>query len=488
MKEEKSDIEQFFSAGLTGGDIPFEESDWKAMEEKLNDFDALAATSRPDWARWIAGTGIAVLLFTAGWFSHQWIIDDQETLNAERLENIAGSNPAVTNPDSGNEDPVTGQSGGTSDHGPGQEAAMASDGQSGSTSDSETSEEAAIASAEILSSDPILREGVARAESNEDRAGSGDNSPAAPTLDEHGNSTPSSGQPEIQGEESGNLTTAPVPVSEEVVRERTGNSRNAEQIPTERSTTDAGLATTRGNHGIVETDLGQIQRLGPEWTFDLPFAFIEGRETEVHPATSPVPAWEIGLTVAPDLNGVGAIENYKLAWEAGVSVYYNVTRHWRLSSGIYYAKKSYLASGTDYSPPEGYWDYHTNGIIPEEVDARCGILDIPLNLTYIWNPRQKFRITTTLGLSNYLILNEDYQYSFGYNKPYSGYDHWSTEENSAAFFGMLNAGIGAEWRIRPGLLMAVEPYVKVPLKEVGFGNVPLTGTGIYFTIRKQISK
>lgn len=441
MKEDSNEIEKFFNSHLGENEIPFEENDWTAMEEKLNAYDTMGGGSQSMTGKYIAVVSLAILLFMAGWFSREMFI----TSEVQDQVNVTAPSPSGSQND-------------------------LQDGLS-SRKETTTSDE----------------EFLAKTEGKEDL-----------------NSSQSSKKPDqIQGGER-NLSGHSIDSNDQMMKHEVSSDDQNPQFSLSRKKsisdfTDNGFqrenSYVRNGRGALWENIDRIEKIEPSVESILPDMKILIRIPIRYPDESTIQEnsrerlprrWSIGVTVAPDFNGVGAAENYRLAWEVGILGAYSLHPKWRLSTGVLYAKKSYKASGDQYSPPEGYWDNATYGIIPERIDAACGIIDIPLNITYLWNSNSRFRFTTTTGLSNYIILNEDYRYEYGDDAPYNDYNEWSTDENSTAFFGMINVAIGVEWEFRPGLDLAIEPYLKVPVKEIGFGNVPLTGTGVFFTIRKNL--
>jgi len=198
--------------------------------------------------------------------------------------------------------------------------------------------------------------------------------------------------------------------------------------------------------------------------------------------------WSVGISYAPDANSVGLGQRLSVTNKFSFQLYYKLGNRFSISTGLAYSKKKYETEGKNYTPPEGYWKESTNGILPKDIDGICTVIDIPLNLTYLWNPKKKFRLLTTFGISNYILLDEDYQYEFESVNPFSA-TGWKTEDNTNVFFGLANMSVAAAWNINKKLEFQIEPYLKVPIKKIGFGNVPLYSSGVYFRLKiKFISK
>ena len=192
----------------------------------------------------------------------------------------------------------------------------------------------------------------------------------------------------------------------------------------------------------------------------------------------------IGLTYAPDLTSTGFFNRQQLAQSFGVQFVYKINRKWGLQTGISYVKKKYEADPENYEPYENYWQYKTNGYIPDEVYGNCGVIDIPVNITFNWSGAGRFSFVTTAGISSYFLLDEEYYYEFD-NYPNASYG-WSTTENSRFIGGIINASFGVSVKVNKRTSLLMEPYLKIPVQNVGYGNLKLFSTGSFFTIRYDI--
>ena len=192
--------------------------------------------------------------------------------------------------------------------------------------------------------------------------------------------------------------------------------------------------------------------------------------------------WGLAASFAPDFNSVGMDSKREFSGQVGIQVFVTVKSRFSVSTGIYYNKKKYTAEGEEYHPPNQYWNYYTNGVVPKEVFGHCAVLDIPLNLTYNWSPDRKLQFLSTIGASNYIVLSEDYKYRFdSYNA--GAAEGWDTNESSRVMFGIANLSLGVQYFIKPKIGIKVEPYLKVPLKDIGWGQVDLYSTGTLISLQ-----
>ncbi|MBV6642366.1 MAG: hypothetical protein KI791_16730 [Cyclobacteriaceae bacterium] len=190
----------------------------------------------------------------------------------------------------------------------------------------------------------------------------------------------------------------------------------------------------------------------------------------------------VALGISPDFNSVGMNENKELSGQIGLQFITTFRNRLSLATGASYGKKKFITSGENYFPPNEYWKRFTNGVIPEEVNGHIVVIDIPINLTYNWNPANRVQFISSIGVSNYFILSEDCTYKFSSYNPGTEYG-WDSDEMTKELFGVGNLSLGIMWYLKPRINLRVEPYIKVPLKDVGWGSVDLYSAGSLISIQ-----
>ncbi len=216
------------------------------------------------------------------------------------------------------------------------------------------------------------------------------------------------------------------------------------------------------------------------------FIFVQEEKTNASKAVIPKHkgpfSFSVALGVAPDLNSVGMDAKKALTGQAGVQFITTFKERVGLATGVFYGKKRYITNGENYYPPGRYWERFTNGVLPSEIDGHIVVIDIPVNLTYHWNTHGRIRFVSSVGISNYLILSEDCKYVFPDYNPGAEYG-WDTEEMTKELLGVGNLSFGMLWYLNSRVNLRVEPYLKIPLKDVGWGNVDLYSAGSLISIQ-----
>ena len=92
------------------------------------------------------------------------------------------------------------------------------------------------------------------------------------------------------------------------------------------------------------------------------------------------------------------------------------------------------------------------------------------------------------SISSFWMLREvyDYRYGDGYMPPANARRNWTGRNKHRHLFSVLQLGMGYETPLSKKLYFQVEPFVQVPLGQIGFGKVDLTSFGTHFTLKYQL--
>jgi hypothetical protein len=192
--------------------------------------------------------------------------------------------------------------------------------------------------------------------------------------------------------------------------------------------------------------------------------------------------WSLGLLFAPEFSTT-RLNHYSTPGESlGLRIGYQFSNRFSVNTGIIRSSKKYKDDAGEYNTNPNYWKNRTNGVIPEEINGQCLVLEIPLDLQFDVIRTQKSRVYASAGMSSYFMLSQSYRYKF--EAPNPGADSgWSTSKSESYWFGVGIISAGYERNIHPALMIGLEPYLKVALTEVGWPNINLLSTGAYVTLR-----
>ena len=194
---------------------------------------------------------------------------------------------------------------------------------------------------------------------------------------------------------------------------------------------------------------------------------------------------QIGVLVAPDFSSVNSMSGDKPGSTIGLTADYQFAHHWYVGSGLLLSRKNYAAAPQDFHPPKDF--YSQNGMTQNGapnvnfVKGSFSMLEIPLNLRYDFSVTGNTMFFATAGLSSYLMTSENCNYYYRWwtqpmikNMQYDNHPDY--------LFSALDLSMGVEMGVSNTLSVLVAPYVKVPVRNIGFGQVALSSVGINFVL------
>ncbi|MDB5139917.1 MAG: hypothetical protein JWR12_1833 [Mucilaginibacter sp.] len=194
-------------------------------------------------------------------------------------------------------------------------------------------------------------------------------------------------------------------------------------------------------------------------------------KSKIKPVNAFRPQYALTVLAAPDINGVGSFQQSKVGTNVGLQFSAGVTKKLTITTGAMYSAKPYTM---------GFENYHTLyqfSETPVNVTADCRMLDIPINVGYqVYNKHQN-KISLGTGLSSYIMLHESYK--FNYSDPYaSGPTAYTVPHSNKYFLGVFNLNATYDHQINSKVAIEIQPYLKLPLTNIGYSQVRLQSTGV----------
>jgi hypothetical protein len=155
---------------------------------------------------------------------------------------------------------------------------------------------------------------------------------------------------------------------------------------------------------------------------------------------------------------------------------YRFSKKWSIQSGAMKSIKHYSAYPADYK-----WIWKNVNTPLKEIIATCRMIDIPLNVRYDFRSSPRRKMFASTGLTSYLMKKETYNYFYENDADPS--IKWRQWNGKTGFYaaGVLNFSTGFEYKFTKKLSFQVEPFAKIPIKQIGFGKVKLSSYGILFS-------
>jgi len=195
-------------------------------------------------------------------------------------------------------------------------------------------------------------------------------------------------------------------------------------------------------------------------------------------------SFNTGIGFSPDFSTVGLGNFIKPGFRWNVMLEVEFSKRFSLNTGIVWVKNKYEAIGEEYHAPSGYWK---NGVVADATYGKCVMLDVPLNVRYNFHTMGRHKLFISGGSSTYFLLKEDYYFSYDQDDP-SLPTYWGTDKTSIYPFGILNLSFGYEYQLGRRGALQVEPFIKLPMGGVGWGDVKLHTVGVYFMYKYRLGK
>jgi hypothetical protein len=181
---------------------------------------------------------------------------------------------------------------------------------------------------------------------------------------------------------------------------------------------------------------------------------------------------QVGLS--PDLSIINSGSSEKIGRNSVLAVQYRLNSRWSLQTGLIKSIKYYSAAASAYNFS---WKPGANPIV--NVAGSCRMLDIPLNVRYDYRSANRLKLFVNGGVSSYHMLHEKYNYTYENNyDPNIKYRSWTGKTGFYAA-GVINLSSGIEYKLGKKVSFMVEPFAKMPIRQLGFGKVKLQTYGVF---------
>lgn len=475
MSEENNHIEQFFKKHLEVEQTSFMEEDWLKMEAKL---DAAGASAPNSIKRGIGiRKGLIILLlattfaFILGWFLRDVHFKDDTSTSTQKSDRTKDAPPAVSNSKS-----------------------------TTNLADSLATHKEPIAGfSDEGSNDPIS----SVISSNSDTSALSDSQESDNSKKEDGNHLLShkeiegtNNQDEIIDQHSVSQTNINI---SSLTAQTNGSEQSVDEQPSFEKSIDADEKEDyEQDEHIISKPIPRyfVARKQPnlkEYFYNsLPNAentltqYLTGQmNCPSAPQSFNWKRFAIGLAWAPDFNSLNFKREAKVTNKLGLRLFWKPLTRFEIQSGIFFNRKKYVSPGEEYHPPAGYWGQQTNGIVPDWVNGSCAVIDIPVTIGFDVIQTKRWNWSINGGLSNYILLDEIYSYEFEKPNPDAVWG-WETGENTTLNWSVMNASIGGEFLWRSKTSLKIEPFIQMPLQDIGWASVSLYGYGVLFTVKQNL--
>lgn len=170
--------------------------------------------------------------------------------------------------------------------------------------------------------------------------------------------------------------------------------------------------------------------------------------------------------------------------DIGVLLGYSFNKKWSIETGIFRDKKYYYSDGEYFNTSKIYMPVNSK---ITTVNGNCTMWEVPLSVRYNLKSSASRTWFATAGISSYIMKGENYKYVYYYSATGQSRE-WNGSYNNASSHLISVAQVSGGYTHQLGKIgeLRIEPYVKLPLRGVGIGSMPLQSAGIHVGITKRL--
>ena len=190
----------------------------------------------------------------------------------------------------------------------------------------------------------------------------------------------------------------------------------------------------------------------------------------------------VGIMAGLDLSSV-KFKSLKTGNNKGIIAGYAFNKRWSLETGLFWNKKRFFGDGTSFRP-SGYT--LPQGVEMLSVYGNNQLYEWPVNVRFTVLPK-KHSLFVTAGLSSYFMKTESYEYEYQFNgqpgKSFSSYKNQTKD-----WFSVASFSLGYTHKLGNIGSVRLEPYIKLPIRDIGFNNMSVISTGFNVGFTRHILK
>lgn len=191
----------------------------------------------------------------------------------------------------------------------------------------------------------------------------------------------------------------------------------------------------------------------------------------------------IGIAGGPDLSSVKLQAIKNVGFNGGLLVGYQWNKRFSVESNVVLNKKYYYSEGQYFSTEKIYLPPNTK---IGKVAGDCKMIEWAVNVRYNLKSKGATTWSAMAGLSSYFMKTEDYNYEYVYSNGQTA-DRYRTYSNASNhWLSVINLGLTYNHSLGRTGSLRIEPYLKLPVKGLGIGSLPIMSTGLNVGFIKKI--
>jgi hypothetical protein len=186
----------------------------------------------------------------------------------------------------------------------------------------------------------------------------------------------------------------------------------------------------------------------------------------------------LGLTAGPDFSNIKWQGIDRTGYNLGLVAGYRFNEKLSIETGILWNRKKYYTDGKYFNMKAGSMPASMKIV---NVQGQLTLFEVPLKIKYDIFYGEKSNFFLSSGILSNIYLKERNNYLIEMNGVQQ-YQIGLYKDKSYSWLSLVNFSAGYERSLGKTYTIRVEPYIKIPLKEVGVGNLTVLSSGINLTV------
>jgi hypothetical protein len=186
----------------------------------------------------------------------------------------------------------------------------------------------------------------------------------------------------------------------------------------------------------------------------------------------------LGLTAGPDFSNIKWQGIDRTGLNLGLLAGYRFNRKLSVETGILWSRKKYYTDGKYFNMKAGSMPASMKIL---NVQGQLTLFEIPFKIKYDMFYREKSNLFVSSGILSTIYLKERNNYLIEMNGVQQ-YQIGLYKDVSYSWLSLINISAGYERSLGKTYTIRLEPYIKIPLKEVGVGSLTVLSSGINLTV------
>lgn len=192
------------------------------------------------------------------------------------------------------------------------------------------------------------------------------------------------------------------------------------------------------------------------------------------------PSLYYGITTGVEFNEVKNQPMTKAGLNGGVIVGLQINTKTAIETGVQVSQKKYYSDGKYFKPKTGSMP---SNMLVKSLQSTSTIIEIPVSVKYNFS-KKKNTLYAKAGVSSYIMTKESNKYQAVVSGQQQEIN--STYKTNQSYLASdVRISVGYQHTAGKKLNIRVEPFIQIPLKGIGVGNMPVTSTGLQLVLTRN---